>query len=105
MKYNKKQFNILSKHFSIYNDSKYMELHYWTNGGVNMVIYISHTSNDSLVKQFYHYIAFFDVDAEIDILRQDSRYRTAFRISDSLKDLNEYVKDMKSVLKELRDSE
>lgn len=105
MKINKKQLSILSKNFRLYEDNEYLSLETWTNGGVNMFIYISKTMSESLVKQFEHYINCFDIDEEIDLHRQDSRYRNAFRIVESVNDFSQYIKEMKSILKELKNAE
>lgn len=105
MKINKKQLSILSSKFSIYEDNQYLTLETWTNGGVNMIIYISKTMSDSLVKQFDSYINSFDIDEEIDLHRQDSRYRNAFRIVESVNDFSSFIKDMKSILKQLKSAE
>ena len=102
MKINKKQLSILSSKFSIYEDNQYLTLETWTDGGVNMIIYISKTMSDSLVKQFESYIESFDIDEEIDLHRQDNRYRNAFRIVESVNDFSAFIKDMKSILKQLK---
>ena len=36
-----KEIELLEEHFNIYDDEEYYELETWTNGGVNMFIYIS----------------------------------------------------------------
>ena len=105
MKINKKQLSILSSKFRIYEDNQYLTLETWTDGGVNMIIYISKTMSDSLVKQFESYIDSFDIDEEIDLHRQDSRYRNAFRIVESVNDFSSFIKDMKSILKQLKSAE
>jgi len=105
MKINKKQLSILSSKFRIYEDNQYLTLETWTDGGVNMIIYISKTMSDSLVKQFESYINSFDIDEEIDLHRQDSRYRNAFRIVESVNDFSSFIKDMKSILKQLKSAE
>ena len=105
MKINKKQLSILSSKFRIYEDNQYLTLETWTDGGVNMIIYISKTMSDSLVKQFESYIESFDIDEEIDLHRQDSRYRNAFRIVESVNDFSSFIKDMKSILKQLKSAE
>lgn len=105
MKINKKQLSILSSNFRIYEDNQYLTLETWTNGGVNMIIYISKTMSDSLIKQFESYIDSFDIDEEIDLHRQDSRYRNAFRIVESVNDFSSFIKDMKSILKQLKSAE
>ena len=105
MKINKKQLSILSSNFRIYEDNQYLTLETWTNGGVNMIIYISKTMSDSLVKQFESYIDSFDIDEEIDLHRQDNRYRNAFRIVESVNDFSSFIKDMKSILKQLKSAE
>jgi len=105
MDINKKQLSILSENFNLYEDKEYLTLSTWTDSGVNMIIYISKTIKDSLVKQFEEYIYYFDIDEEIDLHRQDSRYRNAFRIVESVKDFTKYINDMKIILNKLKKAE
>ena len=105
MKINKKQLSILSSNFRLYEDKQYLTLETWTSGGVNMIIYISKTMSDGLVEQFEYYINSFDIDEEIDLHRQDIRYRNAFRIVESVNDFSKYISKMKSILKQLKSAE
>lgn len=62
------------------------ELESWTDGGVDMIINL----NPFTVEEFNYFVRNFDVDDEIDLHRQDKRYRDAFRISQSVEDFIKY---------------
>lgn len=94
---------IFEKHdFSVYlikqDGVQCAEIETWTNGGVNMI----HFMNPFTVKEFEEAVEDFDVDEEIDIHRQDQRYKDAFRISQSVKDFEEYHARLKEVLAQLK---
>jgi hypothetical protein len=48
------------------------------------------TLNPFTVDGFAEYVESFDVDDEIDLHRQDKRYREAFRITQSVDDFTKY---------------
>lgn len=105
MKMNKKEENILKKYFSIYkneysNGFDY-ELEQWTSGGVDMLIYIDGTSEESVTTQFINYIDNFDIDEEIDLYRQDKRYRDVFTIRQSLSDFEDWLNFCENIKNEL----
>ena len=62
------------------------ELEMWTNRGVDMII----TLNPFTPKSFIDYANEFDVDREIDLHRQDARYREQFSITQSLDDFTQF---------------
>ena len=62
------------------------EIEKWTNGGVDMIIYL----NPFTVEEFEKYVNDFDVDELIDMHRQDDRYKKAFTISQSLIDFTNF---------------
>lgn len=103
---NEKQRKILEEKFNIfeetYADGKYLELEAWTNGGVDMIIEVDILNND-IISELEDYLDNFDIDEEIDIYRQDKRYREAFRITESVKDFEEWVKFIEKTIKELKE--
>ena len=62
------------------------EVEDWTDRGVNMIITLMPFSFDELQS----YYDGFDIDEEIDLHRQDERYRKAFRISHSVSDFENW---------------
>ncbi|WP_301196548.1 hypothetical protein [Duncaniella muris] len=70
------------------------EVENWTDRGVDMVITLMPFSIESM-EEFYEG---FDIDEEIDLLRQDDRYRKAFRISDSLRDFEKWKIELGDVI-------
>jgi hypothetical protein len=105
MKINKKQMEILENHFNIYEDEKDYELETWTDGGVNMFIYIGKDIEEDLIEQLEKYIENFDIDEEIDLHRQDKRYRDDFRITESVKDFVSWVEYIETIIKDLKGEE
>ena len=74
------------------------ELETWTNGGVNMII----TLMPFNIEEFKRYVKNFNVDEEIDLHRQDERYKNAFTIKQSVKDFEDFQKRLKKVKKDLK---
>lgn len=104
MKITDKQRKILEDNFKIYNDEdNLMELESWTNGGVDMIIYID--TNNDLIEELENYIDNFNIDEEIDLYREDKDYRDNFTISESLKDFEDYIEFVKGVIEQLRESD
>ena len=104
MKINKKQLEILEENFNIYEYDDSYELEKWTNGGVDMFILVYKSDeNGTLVEQFSDYIKYFDIDEEIDIYRQNERYRENFTIRESVNDFEEWVETIKNIIKELEE--
>lgn len=101
------QLKILKDNFGVsYCDKGLtLELEQWTNGGVDMTIYIDLCSQYDLVEQFEYYVDNFDIDDEIDIYRQDEDYRNHFTITESVKDFQEWEEFIKNILKQLKESE
>lgn len=100
MKINEKEREILDKHFKVYEDNVDYELESWTNGGVDMNIYIT-KDGESLIDQLQKFVDDFDIDEEIDLYRQGSDYKRNFTISESLEDFGDYIEFIKSVIEEL----
>jgi len=75
----------------------YLECETWTNGGVNMLIYLEPPTVVELVRV----IKDFNVDEEIDLHRQSERYRQDFTITQSLKDFTNYKTRLNNLIKKL----
>jgi 5,10-methenyltetrahydromethanopterin hydrogenase len=73
------------------------ELEVWTNGGVDMIIVL----NPITEKEFINYVDNFEVDEEIDLHRQDERYKNAFSISESVKDFTDFYNWLKEIKNKL----
>jgi hypothetical protein len=89
--------------FSVRIDKKdkSAELEKWTDGGVDMVIYLKPFT----VESFEDYVNDFDVDEEIEVHRQDSGYKSAFTLKKSLEDFTDFHNDLKELLKGLKRNE
>lgn len=106
MKMTKKERKIFENNgFGIHEGKEIYELEEWTNGGVDMIITIFKDSDNTVTDQFREYIENFDVDEEIDVYRQDKRYCDAFRITESVKDFEDWEQFVTDILKELESEE
>lgn len=103
---NNKQREILEKHFNIYEDTDNteLELEDWTGGGVDMLIQID-LKRGNIVEELSDYLNSFDIDEEIDLHRQDERYRNDFKITESVKDFEDWVEYIKNIIKQLKESD
>lgn len=101
MKLTNKEKKIFKQNFGIYEDEYFYELEDWTASGVNMLIYLDKNEKTSATEQFIRYIDNFDIDEEIDIHRQDKRYRDVFSIRQSLEDFEDWINWLKHIYKEL----
>ena len=79
-------------------DDGTVEISTYTGGGVNQVIYLEDFTMDALDD----YIFNFDIDYEIDILRQAEDYREAFTISQSLDDFKSWLEMWRDYVSEIR---
>lgn len=70
------------------------EVEDWTGCGVDMIADLQPFCYDKL----YDYYNYFDVDEEIEIHRQDKRYRDAFSIRQSLEDFEAWEERIKSLV-------
>jgi len=75
-------------------DEPVIELETWTEGGVNMFVYL----NPPTVESFEQFVKDFDIDEEIDTHRQDSGYCSAFTIRQSLEDFEKFEERLKDTL-------
>lgn len=101
MELTKKEKEFFEKYFSTYETKHDIELEDWTNGGVDMLIYLDKETNETATTQFKNFIDNFDIDDEIDIHRQNKLYRDNFSIRESLKDFQEWLNWLKHIYKEL----
>lgn len=90
---------MLKNNFNIYETETDFELESWTDGGVNMFIFIN--KNEDILTQLKEYIENFDIDEEIDIHRQCEQYKQAFTITESVDDFRNYVEWLKDILEKL----
>lgn len=99
MRINKKQKELLENNFNVriekYSNGKYLSLEAWTDGGVDMFIEIDYKKD--LIEGFDEYIESFDIDDEIDLYREDKNYRAAFRITESVKDFENWIAKIKTI--------
>lgn len=104
---NNKQKEILKKHFDMeditYSNGVYTSLEQWTNGGVDMIIEFE--KNRNVIDALQEYIDNFDIDEEIEIYRQDKRYRENFTIRESLADFENWIDFIRNIIKQLKESE
>ena len=98
-----KEREILEDNFNICEtgDDSYIDLETWTNGGVNMFIYLD--KDKSVIEQLEDYINYFDIDEEIDLHRESRDYRLAFTVRESLSDFENYLEWLKDILKQLKE--
>lgn len=96
---NEEQRKILEDNFNVYEQDNYIELEAWTDGGVDMIIDIH--NDKELIKELEDYVAFFDIDEEIELYRQDKDYRNAFTIRESLNDFENWVERITNIIKQL----
>lgn len=73
------------------------EIEKWTDGGVDMVFTLMPFSK----RKFIECVGNFDVDEEIDVHRQDQRYKNDFTISESLKDFTDFHNSLKNIAKNI----
>ena len=79
-----------------------IEMEQWTDGGVDMIHLIDGRNRDMNDPDWWKdelvaiYEAF-DVDEEIDINRQDEKYRSAFTYRQSVEDFEDYDKWLKGI--------
>ena len=105
MKLNKKQKQFLDDNFNVriekYSNGKYLSLEAWTDGGVNMFIEIDYKKD--IIEGLDEYLENFDIDDEIDCYRQDKYYRENFRITESVKDFENWIARIKTIRNILED--
>jgi len=73
------------------------EVETFTGYGVNMIIWLSPFS----LKEFKRYVEDFDVDEQIEMHREDERYKSAFSISQSLADFTAFKERLEEIIENI----
>lgn len=81
---------------SKFTNGQGLEMETWTDGDVNMIVWLE--NEDNLLEDFKEYVEDFDIDYEIELHREDKRYRDAFSLRESLNDFEDYVKWLKKIV-------
>lgn len=89
--------NGFNVHLTKQDNVQCAELEKWTDGGVDMIIWLNPFTAD----EFKSYVNDFDVYETIDSHRQDQRYKNYFTISQSLKDFTDFHNHLKEVASKL----
>ena len=84
-----------------------MEIEQWTDGGVDMIHLIDGRDRDMNDPDWWKdeleaISEAFDVDEEVDINRQDEKYRSAFTYRQSVEDFEEYDKWLKGIAEQAK---
>ena len=84
-----------------------IEIEQWTDGGVDMIHLIDGRDRDMNDPDWWKdeleaISEAFDVDDEIDINRQDEKYRSAFTYRQSVEDFEEYDKWLKGIAEQAK---
>lgn len=84
------------------------ELNTYTRGGLNQIVFVDFRQTkkdpnnpDDFKKLFLERVKSIDVDEEIEINRQNDDYKKVFTISQSVKDIKRWKKDLKKLAKSL----
>lgn len=91
-------FELFFSHVSIakFANCQGMEMETWTDGGVNMLVWLE--NEDNLLEDFKEFVENFDVDYEIELHREGESYRNAFSLRESLNDFEDYAKWLKKIV-------
>ena len=108
-------FDIIEKHkisISEYKENGNLcgyELSTYTDGGVNEIIFLDFREEhqdpknaSDFIEEFESWLNCETIDEKIDIYRQDKSYRDAFTIKQSLKDFKNFDKNLRKLLKKLK---
>lgn len=77
------------------------ELEMWTDGGVNMLIYLTPFTKEDFIS---YVMNDFDTDEEIELHREDGDYRRKFTIRESLDDFTKYHEHLKSLVEKIENN-
>lgn len=84
------------------------ELNTYTKGGLNQIVFVDFRETNKDPKNPDHFRELFlervksiDVDEEIEVNRQDKAYREAFTLTQALKDVKRWKKDLLSLANSL----
>lgn len=85
------------------------EIETYTGGGVNQIIFLDFRDTekdpknaDDFINVLEDRINSIDIDEEIELNRHDSTYREHFTLRESLKDFEEWQKELKNLVKKLK---
>lgn len=101
MTINEKEKGILERYFDIHENDDSYELENWTDGGVNMIIYISKCNGKSVLEQLQEFVRDFDLDEEVDLYRQDKSYKENFTIKESVADFENWLNLLGTIIDSL----
>lgn len=96
MKYkNKQEARLITKFFEdlgwlVHECDDCVELETWTKAGVNIIIYLQ----DMTFEELSEYLDDVSCDEEIDLLRQDKRYRKQFTLKQSVEDIYGFYSEL-----------
>lgn len=102
---NDKFLKVVGEFFGVHEHNDCVELETWTNGGVNMFITINKGLDKTYFEQFEDYVLNFDMEEEVDVHREDKRYRNAFPIKESVNDFESYERWLQSISSKLNNKE
>ena len=77
------------------------ELNTYSKGGVNQIVFLDFRDGGNpkkvkdFISEFKSYVKSIDVEEQVDLHRQDVRYKEAFTLKQSLKDFKSWKKDLK----------
>ncbi|WP_421049184.1 hypothetical protein [Lysinibacillus sp. UGB7] len=97
---NEKFLEFAGNFFNVHDSEDAIELESWTNGGVNMFIVISKNDEKPFDEQVSSYIEYFDVDEEVEIHREDQKYRDNFSMTESIQDFEAYKEWVEGILEQ-----
>ena len=85
------------------------ELNTYTNLGVNQIVFLDFRDAElnpkkpsDFIKVLDNYIDEIDIDEEIDMHRQDDRFKQTFSIRESLEDFEKWKNDLSNLIKNLK---
>lgn len=103
MKNNKLQDFFEAEGFTVYlnkqDNVQCAEVEKWTDGGVDMIIWLNPFTAD----EFKRYVNDFNIDEQIDLHRQDQRYKNDFTITQSVKDFTKFHNHLKKIAAKLKE--
>ena len=68
-------------------------------------MFIELDMEEDLIKGLENYIENFDIDDEIDLYRENKDYREHFRITESVRDFEDWVEFINDIIEQLRECE
>jgi hypothetical protein len=84
------------------------ELNTYTSAGVNQIIFLDFRNKgnakkvNDFIEKFSERINDIDIDDEIEMNRQDQRYKDTFTLRESLNDFEEWKKGLEEIVNEIK---